>query len=482
MDRTLKQKHNLMLEIEQHERALIELSKWSIGQDLSESTRKLTGEISSEKQKNELMRTFEYVCSLAKEEKNGNGDKLYLSEIVEMEKPKFNSNNLILAPTGSGKSHFMKSLINTEEVLLLVSTSSLKDSLVPETIEERKKLASRMYTTSRKDLYGDMNYNILVMTYKQFGDKIKYTDDFANKYSQIFCDEIHSLFSYYAIDSEASLLGAMKYLFAVKENQSKYYFTATDEHLENFKKTSESLFNNLNVLNYLDHPKIIKHLTLSSYEITGLEQVRPHLVARKESFKYFNYKVFAFCKTIKSQLYLQEIMEKEGFNPLVLWSINNEDTPLSEEQIRQRAYILRTGLIPDDYDSLIINASMQEGWDLLDPKVKLVVMNTTNKTEFVQALGRVRGDVDVLVYRVDSLERNYYIKLPEEMIDVPLTTSMKTDFCNDLNIKNEYGRQLKWTTIKKELENQGYVIEDKIIVIEGKRTRVSYIRLPKIAV
>lgn len=478
MDGVLKEKHNLMIKIEQHERALIELSSWEIGSSLSDTTRKLTGEIDSEEKRDGFIKTFKYVCSLAEQEKMGNGDKMYLSEIVSNDKVVFSSNNLILAPTGSGKSYFMRELIASDEVLLLVSTTSLKDRLVPESTEEREKLGSRMYSSKRKQIYGDAKYKILVMTYSEFGEKMKYTDNFAEKYSQIFCDEIHSLFNYYSMGSNESLLGVIKYLFAVKKGQTKHYFTATDEYIEGFKLRSSELFNNLRIFNYLDHPDIVKHLTLSSYKISGLEQVRPHLIAKKEGFEYFDYKVFAFCKTIRSQLYLKEIMEAEGFKPIVLWSVNNEDHIMNEEQLKQRDYILRTGLIPDGYNSLIINSAMQEGWDLLDPKVKLVVMNTTSKTESIQALGRVRKDVDILIYKVDSNDVDYYIDFPEKLLNVPLTTSMKKDFCKALNIENVNGRKLKWTSVKNSLGNQGFLTKEKIMLIEGKRSRVSIVSLP----
>lgn len=481
MDNVLKEKYNLMMKIDRYERALIELNNWEVGSFLSESTKQLTGEIIDEISKEKWMKAFEDICSFDKRRKNENGNKMYLSEIVKKEKPDFGKNNLILSPTGSGKTYFMKSLIKHEEVLLLVSTTSLKDRLVPESENERKRLGNRMYTTKRTNVYGDESHKILVMTYAEFSNKMEFKNKFAKQYKQIFCDEIHSLFSYYYMAKNNSngskLMTIIRYLFEDNNSEQEiYYFTATDEHLEKFTDNRDpNFFEDVKVFNYLNHPNIVKHMVLSSYKINGLEQVRPHLKARKDSFLYFNYKTFAFCKTISNQLYLQRVMQEEGFKTLVLWSVNNEDHKMNEEQLRQREYVLRTGLIPEGYDSLIINSSMQEGWDLLDPQVKLVIMNTTNKTEFVQAIGRVRGDVDVLVYKVDSDEFDYYIDFPKDLLNKQLTSQMKNNFCLDLNILNKRGRVLKWNSIKKILEKQGYIIKEKSVFIDKKTVRVSIV-------
>lgn len=464
-----------MVKIDKYERALIELSKWVPGYPLSPSTQEITGDIRNEEDKARWMKTFEDIRMISNEEKVRSDGKLYLSEIIEKEKPKFGNNNLILSPTGSGKTHFMKSLIKSQEVLLLVSTTSLKDKFVPKSESVRKELSNRMYSTSRKSVYGEGNYKILVMTYAQFGEEIKFTNEFADRYTQIFCDEIHSLLHYYKIRSSDTLLGAIKYLFSESKEQEKFYFTATDEHIKKIEKESESLFKDVKVFNYLNHPDIMRHLALSSYKINNLEQVRPHLVARKESFKYFKYKAFAFCKTIQSQLYLKKMMEEEGFKTLVLWSINNDETLMDDEQLKQREYVLRTGLIPDEYDALIVNSAMQEGWDLLDPKVKLVIMNTINETEFVQSTGRVRQDIDILVYKVDSSDIDYYVNFPQELIGTPMTTQDKQSLCEKLNLVNQNGRLMKWQSIKPMLEKQGYEVVDKVSKVNGKSARVSIV-------
>lgn len=121
---------------------------------------------------------------------------------------------------------------------------------------------------------------------------------------------------------------------------------------------------------------------------------------------------------------------------------------MTKEQLKAREYLLKYGIIPEPYNFLIINASMQEGWNLKDKLVKLAIMNTTNETEQTQALGRLRKDVEVLIYRVKPGEDNdVYIDLPVKYYNTPLTTEMKNELCNILDLYSKSGKKMKWTSL-----------------------------------
>lgn len=128
-----------------------------------------------------------------------------------------------------------------------------------------------MYSTRNKKVYGKGLFNILVMTYSEFGKNIKYSTEFADKFAQIFCDEIHSLENYQNFSSSDTLLVSLLYLFSKSEKQQKFYFTATTEHLSNLKKKAPSLFENIHTFDYLEHPDIVRYMPLSLYSITALE-------------------------------------------------------------------------------------------------------------------------------------------------------------------------------------------------------------------
>ena len=467
-----------MKHIEQVERIMMELEKWEPGMALNNEVTNNVGDINTYEEKEHRLDFLKESLEAFKIESKRDDGKQYLSEIIEADNVKFETNNLVLAPVGSGKSSLiMNKLIKDVKgkILYLVSNTTLKDSICPDDNEVRKKIGHRMYTTKNKSKFGDTDYEIHVMTYAEFGGRIEFRDDFAKEFKQIHCDEIHSLPIYREIENSIELSFAIKYLFQKHEGQQKFYFTATSESLDNLNRNK--VLQDVTVYNYLDHPNIKKYMTLSSYRISNLDQIRVHLIARTESYEYFGYKCLAFNKTIEGQLQIAEIAEQEGYKPIVLWSVNNEEKVMDEEQLSVRSELLKTGILPEPYNFLIINSAMQEGWNLTDPSIKLAVMNTTNETEKIQALGRLRQDLDVLIYRVKpGEETDVFINLPTKYYETDLTSEMKEELSKELNIRSTKNSIYKWTTIKKLLKKQGYIIEDKVIIIDGKRTRVSHIR------
>lgn len=409
--------------------------------------------------------------------------KLYLTEIIASEKPKFNSNNLILAPVGSGKTtliteHLIENIDQT--VLLLVSNTGLKDDLAPNNNELRGIKRNRMFTSQNKFTCGDKLYKIQVMTYAEFGERIFINDNFIKKHniSQIFCDEIHSLPEYikYGIGS-GSLLHAQRYLFTSHKDVQIFYFTATGDNLFEAEHRRNGLLANVEIFNYLEHPNIRKYITRITREINHLDQIRHYLRERKPSFDYFNYKGIIFSKTITSLKRAEQILLEEGFKPLVLWSNNNKDYKLTDEQVRARNELLSSNKIPEPYNFLLYNSSLQEGWDLKDDLVELAIMNTTNKTELTQALGRLRKNIDFLICRANNVSVELEIPtIPEQYLNVYLTPEEKEDLASELKIMGNQGENIAWRTLKQMLiKSNRYNVDETQKFINNKRRRVAII-------
>lgn len=411
-------------------------------------------------------------------------NKKYLSEIIELEKPEFLSNNLILSPVGSGKSFLIeKTLIPkgfTGNALYLTSNTALKDSVCPNDNSLRKMLAMngesvKFFTSSNKNRYGDKLYNVHVMTYREFGVRVKPPHQtFTDKFDVIFCDEIHSLPRYLMYDQNIDLGMALNWLLKKHENKKIFYFTATRDSIDELNKTP-GYFDVVKTFDYLDHPNIRRYVSNSTYYINHINQLIPHLKAKLESFNYYGYKALAFTRLKKEQNKIKEIAIREGYEPIVLWSINNEEK-MSDEQLRVRNFILNTGNIPEPYNLLIINGAMQEGWNLYDDKVTLAILDTTDITEQTQALGRIRRNIDFVIKKTNNASE-IHIEVPECYLDTCLSSIDKDSLCEQLYILDSKGRLTKWPTIKKLLISSGYLVKDSIRVLDNERKRVSTISL-----
>lgn len=479
---------SLLEKVNELEEIIIAIEKWTPSNPLPDNIAYKVGSIADYQQREEKIKFYKenletIRINLPKD------DKLYLSQIIEKENIKFKgTNNLILAPVGSGKSTLIKKILEKDpkNCLMLVSNTALKNSISPEDNETRRIKSNRTYTTQNKNVYGEQEYTIYVMSYAEFGSRIRINDDFLEDFEYIFCDEIHSLPNFQRINDSTNLSHAMKSLFSKHHEKTIYYFTATDEYLIDYEKKNPGALRNVTRYDFRKHPSIKKYTPLSEYKFYHIEQIRHHLKARFETFKYFGYKCLAFSRTIEGQKRIAKIAEEEGFIPLVLWSINNksENYQMSKEQLRARNYLLENGVIPEPYDFLIINSAMQEGWDLFDMKVKLVIMNTTSETEKIQATGRLRNDIDILAYKVKAekgVKQDSNLVIPDNFINTPLTKKEKDELCSILDFRNSRGSTLKWKSVKDIISEPEtcYQISEGTKTIDGKRTRITIISIKK---
>lgn len=461
-------KNKMAIKIEHLENSLINLinlnnSKQS---ELSDETLNIAIEAIREKVKN--IREVDHT------------NELSLSEVIKKENVKFSSNNLILSPFGSGRKSLIKDFIKTSDnkVLLLVPKITFKEYLSSH-YKCLKKVDENRYIFKSNDISdNDNEYIIHIMSYHNFGEKIRLSDYYARDFTHIFCKSIGSIFNSQKYVDNTNLAIVIKFLFNKQDNKEIYYFDEAEETLSNIRAASPDLLKQVEVVNFLNYPQIRRFTALLEYKINGIDQIRPHLKSKFKIFNHFGYKALAFNKTIAGQKRIARIAEEEGYKPLVLWSVNNEDEPMTEEQLKARKELIETGCIPKPYNFLIINNAMQEGWDLIDDKVKLAIINTINETEKIQSVGRLRRDLDILVYRVGKSEKpDIYLNIDKKYINVWLTNDEKKKICKELNVKDNSGRIMMWTSIKRILENQGYIVADAQKVIDGKRLRASKIAI-----
>lgn len=426
-------------------------------------------------------------------------EKLYLGEIMERDMVNYGSNNMILSPTGSGKSHFiMNDLVKryNGKKLMLVSTASLKDSLEGEdNIFTSQDLRRKSFSLSDESVY--------VMSYAEFGMKIGWNDKFISDYSVIFCDEIHSLFDYFFMGNSYKLTIVILSLFKKHDNLDIFYFTATDDKINSFiRDYNNELYDVVSVFNYIDNEDILRYtndkdITFSNdidieHALLEIKKLNLNLKCGNccgciDNSNCSNIKGIAFSERIKSMDKLASRLSEHGYSSISIWSINNEDHIMNNEQLRVRDMMLNEGVLPDEYDFVIINESMREGYNINDKRLNIVLSNTTDETNTIQSRGRARKDIALMLKRVLSVELPIDVKVLEaerltgaiyRNIGIPLDANAKNEICKELNVKRESdGKIVKWTTISKVLINAGYIIKNSRKIVNGKQVRVSLITL-----
>lgn len=406
-------------------------------------------------------------------------DKKYLSELIDNEKVINEEKNiLIVSPTGSGKTHYIfEKLVQNdkfEQCLYLCDTNYLKSSL-----ELRDDVISNNKKTSNKDLK-----LVEAMCYHSFGKNVRYNNDFLEQYDLIVCDEIHNLISYFKIDCNLNLSHAIKELFTKHDNTKIVYFTATPYYLVEIKEEVKKEFRvdidrSILSFDFTNHSQIKQYLEVFKNYFSSSEYIPTIFKQNLKSIEYNKIKTLIYTTYISSMLILEEELTNiEGIKPICIWSMNNKEYPLNDEQLKVKDYLIRTGKLLEPYNVLIINRSMETGINIIDEDMIYCITNTTNITERIQARGRLRHNIIGWHLRSNQTKEEKVISeinLEEKWLDKPLTTKDKKELCEELKVYNKNGKITKWSGIKTILENNLYKIKDTQIRLEGKRMKVTII-------
>lgn len=342
-------------------------------------------------------------------------NKKNLTQLINEKGVQFESNNLILAPLGSGKTEFISKLASNTKSLIITPD-------------------------------GDM-------TYEKFGELIKYDNAFAEQYETIICDDVHTLYEPKSFISNINLIHTIKFLFDLHEGTQIYYLTSTDKSLNKMIENGDGSLDKVTVYDFMNESQLVKYAEKSIHSVNHIDQIEAHLESNADSFRYFENKAFIYTKTTRNQKKVAKMVENLGLTPLIV---------ANEKQLKKSCDVLIT-----DNLNLTLN----------DKNIQIVIIDTADETEFIKARCMIKQNIDYLVKIVeietDKTEGN--IQLADYWLNTNLTTKMKTELCKEISEHHGYSVPLKWTTTKKLLIDSGYKIDDLNVNLKNKRTRVSMI-------
>lgn len=94
---------------------------------------------------------------------------------------------------------------------------------------------------------------------------------------------------------------------------------------------------------------------------------------------------WCYSKFIKENQEIVQLANNLGFNAIEIHSSSNNEFPLTPEQQRVRDIILTTGMVPIEYDFVVVNKAFERGFNIRDVRFRQVVINSINETEREQA-------------------------------------------------------------------------------------------------
>lgn len=407
-------------------------------------------------------------------------NEFYLSDSIIYESFKLGALNLICAPCGSGKTtaafetipQYLKVL--PKRSLILINTVSGAEEFVK---DERAYYYD--YNGQEWDTFFTPQYDKpTVMTYALFGAKVKSGELDPEAYDYLVCDQLHALnkyiamargklkkqypqaapweindmlqmtcFTYIAIETVHQLIKTQRtWVFAL---------TATPEQL--YKYDLAKLGKIINEVQFSQ--KLHAYQILYKFEYAEIEPIlRAVLPENRKRLFYFN--------TIKELQQYKQVLIDCGRAAEAIWSIN-ASTKMNEHELTTRECVLNEHRFPDDVQDLLINSAYETAISIKDPMVKEGYIHTSNKDTRVQAVNRMRQDLEIVGY--------YNVNAHKEIKKVKKEKAALEEYCKDIP-ENYFGQRLtsemkdelitligfpkKWTSLKKALINQGYKVID----------------------
>ena len=171
----------------------------------------------------------------------------------------------------------------------------------------------------------------------------------------------------------------------------------------------------------------------------------------------FDTRAIIYTPQITQMLKFAKAADDGWRNICCLWGLNNPNHEMSDEQKRVRDVILRSERIPPEIDLLFINAAYETSINIRNEDFNTVIVHDGNSDVQVQVRGRLRHDIDAL-YIYDSTHVNIAQYFPAEYYNRWLFREDIEEIVSGMNLYNEKGRQLKWTSIYRLLQSDGVTV------------------------
>ena len=305
------------------------------------------------------------------------------------------------------------------------------------------------------------------------------------------------------LNGQVVYVGKGKESRAVELRRNNYWKETVKDDFFNLKVVIKAYFKDEK--DAFDYEKTLIHRHLKNNQpLTNIEygNIEPGFgYETKNTKKEINIKVMNEMRFFKESE-VTKIIEKNikdngkvilfssGFNRSLIHlveRINNVkllELSISEaKNTKSKTSFIEKGVVPEPYNVIIFPTEIisLSRLEVVDEKVKSVIINDKFIDKSI-ILQKINKDLEFLYLKKNPkvvMNKTINPEIVKKYLNRQLTTSDKSDLCEELNIANTRGTDRKWISVKPLMIKVGYEVEDKIVTLDGKATRVSIITDPK---
>lgn len=194
-----------------------------------------------------------------------------------------------------------------------------------------------------------------------------------------------------------------------------------------------------------------------------IKQLRPQL----------NKGYWCFSPFIEPNRSLVQLANEQGFNAIELHSINNTDKPMTPEQLRVYNTIITTGMVPLEYDFVIVNKALARGITIRDSRFDNVIIDSVYREDRIQAARQT--------FQYQRHLKAFAPQIPDEYLNTWLPVSKCRELAEYMAVpeldkaNKNTSHCMTWNRLREYLPTIGYTVEQKRKRIDGKQQQACYI-------
>lgn len=177
---------------------------------------------------------------------------------------------------------------------------------------------------------------------------------------------------------------------------------------------------------------------------------------------------WCYSQYIEENQEIVQLANNLGFHAIELHSTNCKEHKMTPEQLRVKNIIETAGMVPIEYDFVVVNKAFERGFNIRDERFRQVIVNSTRK--------EVQEQVPRMCHEYSRALRAWVPELPQEMLNKWLTVSQCREYVAAMGTKDPDSKKpMTWNSLKEFFPQLGYTVEKKRKTLNGKTQECYYI-------